>query len=589
MIEPMTEDLTDDQGDAMYVLDRGCDANLKELLELAKYYDGRQFDYCPFDWFHQPRGESGAISYLMERQRYQGRSIAGTKTQDQPAALRRPCAQAGVAAQINQAFTDQVIPEMPEVRVMGDKEASACLAALLEAASAGAKFAELRDLGGRTKAAAMVVEVIGGAPTLTAYANTDIYVMEWEDRRRWIPADVVYQRPICVDRMQRGKVTTERMIATTRWTRTHTVVYEDVPESWDREQPIPERERIEHGAGRCPVVWYQNIAASDQPEGQHDLETDINLELSDQADRLLSSLIVATRSNTEPTMWKADTTTGQMVLPRVVAKGTGRLISLTEKGSVGFLEISGKTIEISWSTFDRIVARIMGNARCVLPDERYQGKMTATEVERRWSSMDKKVRKIREALEGAIVQVCVIFLAIARRIGVTTPEDTEERRAAMMVLPPIVDEIETEDETGEEVEGYVLRPYSPGGGSSIAVRWQSSRSVAASELPGVLSALSAAAHGAQVLSQKTAVAEAVAAIGRNNAEEEIREIEEEQEEREEKAAEAFMPRSGQSAAEDAAAAAEDLGDEGGSDQADLEVQEEGMDDDAGEQPPQDQE
>lgn len=579
---------------AVYKLDRDEDARLAELRSIERYYEGRQHDHIRVDWWGDPIMARGGYLSLRQAQAQKTLTPGGGKI-ERSIVARRPCAQAGLAARINGALTDMAIPSMPAIQVAGDEDAADCATAMLAQASAGTVLADLRTMAGRVGSAAVIVEVVGDKVRLTPRKAADVYVARWKDIGAWEPADVIYQRKVDVDVATLGRVATVRRIRTTRYTETDVIRYKDVDCDWPDDKPIPEASRYAHGAGRCPVIWHQNLPDCDRPEGAHDLVTEANLELSDDADMLLSLIMTATAANTEPTVWKKEQVAFQQLWGRI-QKGTGKLINLSEKGDVGFLEISGATIEMAWDTFGRFVDIVCQNSAAVLPEQGLAGKKTATEIERSWSAMTLKAQRLRASLEKTIVAICEVLLSMARSLGVSS---TEAPVDDTICLPPIVECVEREEDDDEEEgedddppeEVTVLRARSPGRGRTVSVQWPAMRSVPPSDLAGVLNGLSAAAKGAQVLSQRTAVGEACSAIGRNDAEgelERIREEEEEEEEKRAKRAEAmFAP--GPEATEEAAtgaAAASDPGEEGDQ-EGDEGGQEEGIDDtQAGGQPPQ---
>lgn len=582
----------------IYRLDRAGDPAISDLDKLDAYFDGRQHDHLGVDWWgdHIP----GSTRYLALKQHWSTKGLVAPDKQDRSIVARRPCAQMGLAREINDTFTEAVIPEMPQVVVVGDRCATECLVELLKASMASLALSELRSKAGRSGASAMLVDVVGGDVILTVFGGQALHVETWARPELWIPADVVYQRKVIVSERAGGVVRAAERVRTTRYTETHVIEYEDVRCDWPADEPIPERSRREHYLGRCPVIWHQNTRCSDSPFGAHDLETEANLELCDRADQMLSALLAGTAANVEPTVWKSDSLTGMSIFPRV-QKGTGKMIQLTEFGKVGFLEISGTTIDAGWGTLDRIVERIERNTRCVLPrtsTRRGDRQKTATEIEAQSTSMTNKVANLRKVMTPTIEELCVLLLRAARVFGVSWPGSGQRG----IVLPPKMVEVEMpepedvedgdveepEDEPEDETESMPTA-FDPGTGEAITIRWPQQRRLAPAELPATLAALQGVSGGKPILSRETAVAEAVTAIGRTDPEAELERIEHDEHEEEERQARTFAPPN--VAMEDAvgAAAASEPADDGGSEGEDLEAEEGGDDQIAGGQPPQDEE
>lgn len=578
----------------IYRIDRSSDERLKEMRCIERFYEGRQHDHHAFDWWGDPIGARHP-SYMRLREMWAMKNPNGARA-ERLMVSRRPCAQMGTAQQINSAFTTMTIPTMPSVEVAGDEDATDCANEMLRAADAAVKLADLRGMAGRVGSAALIVEIVAGQPRLTPRRSADIYVLRWADIGSWTPADVVYQREVMVDEAPRGRVKQVCKLRTTRYTETHVIEYEDVDEDANEDKPIPVASIRLHGAGRCPVIWHQNLSCDSSPEGPHDLERDANLELCDRIDQLSSTIMVATAVNTEPTVVKKE----RAGLPGIynrVQKGAGKVIHVSEAGDAKYLEISGTTIDVAWKTLTRFEEKVQRNVACVLPESESMGQKTATEIERSWSAMALKVEMFRSSMTRTIKAAAGMFLSMARSLGVSSPDDPDPEK---VILPPIIDIEDEEDVLEDAAEGdpeamaaaampeiepiVVVKLRDPGKGRSISVKWPAIRSVPPSALPGVLSGLFSATKGQQILSRKTATAEVCSALGRIDVEEELDRIEDEEEDRQAKAVEAFGANSVAFAAEGAAAASDpgEEGDQGG----DEEVMEEGNDNPVGGQPPQ---
>lgn len=542
--------------DDMYILDRSGDDRLTRLRDLEAYFDGRQFDHLGHDWWGDTIERSRP--YLHLRTAWSNRVLGIIRARPLAAIARRPCIQTGLPGQIRQTFTNEVIGKMPPVEVIADKDATECLGAMLDEAKAGEAFAQCRNLGA-VGSSAIVVDVVDGEPCLTPRRSSELLVSAWESMERWIPSDVVYQRRAMEYRYERGKSKPVVVVKTTRYTATEVIEYEDVElAKHDREKPIPEKPdgRREHHAGRCPVVWHQNSMSADCPEGKHDLETEAVLEQSDRADALFSSVFTASQSNAEPTVVRSDRMDASHIFGSKIAKGNGKLIQVSEQGKVYFLEISGASIQAAWDTLDKTIRLIQKGASCIIPDLDFGGLKTATEVERVWTSQDSKVKRLRSALDGTIVQVCEILLEMARALGVTSKEDPD--RESSVVLPPKTT-CEDDDEGGEIVTTEI---FDPGKGRTVVVRWPASRQVQPKDLPGVLNAMGMSCGGQQTLSRETAVGESLGAIGRTDVREELRRIEHDEHEKQERGAAMFAPDTINERAENAADASEQGDEEG---------------------------
>jgi hypothetical protein len=544
--------------DEIFRYDRTNDNRHVELLERDLWLEGRQHDNCMFDWF----GDAIAPgrSYWLLRRGYQHRAQRVDFRQASASIMsRRPYVQAGVAGEIISKFTDEVLSTWPQLVVQGDEDTTALVQEMMTAAGGPAEFQAMRQYAGAAGAAFMVVEAVEGGILLTPRKLTDLYVRRWKDRRRWLPEDVIYQRLVARLVEDGGKIREEIKVATTRWTETEVIEYEDVEPTHDVNVPLVEREggRYMHGAGRCPVVLHQNTRNPDEPEGQHDLVNEGNYGIADAIDRIMSSYIVGAQNNCEPTMWRADSMVSAALHPRL-SKGGGNLINLSEKGKVGMLEIAGTSLEAAADAYDRLVERLQRNVSIFLP-QNVEDVKTATLATKIWSSMQAKINKLRFSLAKTIREVVQVMLAMAEGLGVTSDEDPSPENKLVLPMRSM------KGDDGEET----WQVHQLGRGRTVTVHWPRGRTAEPSEIQSVLLGLQTATKGEQIISAETATAEACSALGVEDSAAERRRIEGEEKKRAERGLRAFGGFGG-----DAAAPDEDPGDEGAADD-DLDEEQEG--------------
>lgn len=516
----------------------------QQLAAWCQFYDGTQHDHCRADW--AGRTIPARQPYLSGRVRmkgFAGREIARVSHDD-----RRPNVQLGLAQRIVDRYTETTCGRPAAVSIPGDEDSSLALEASFQASDTWDAITELETIAGACGSAAIWTGVVDGEFCDEVLFPHEIYVRRWADRRRWIPAEVIHQVRVEVERRDKktGKVECVEMIKTRLWTETHCYTFAPVdPDEWDREKPLEladdEDAVLEHHAGRCPVVWHQNTRSHRSPDGQPDMRTAANLELADMADRVASHAITATRRNTEPTIHRKDRDIMFMAVP-AIAKGGGNEIRTSEAGDVKFLETDGRSVEMAWSGVDRLVLTVLRNTNCVIYDmdldmaSRGNGE-SGEAIQQRAASMHKRCNRKRVTLTSTLKQLARIRLSIMRTLGISSENEPEDNT---VILPPrcFKDEI---DDSPEEFQarqqaaaegmlaikqspgnvlgwsdmGHYRERYAPhqlGNGTAVVVRWPPYNDLSPAQTQAYVGAMSAAS-GKAVLSQQTAIEMTSAALG----------------------------------------------------------------------------
>jgi len=558
------------------------------LRSLWSFYAGEQHDHCQHDWHGRRLNRE---PYLSSRVRNKGFAVGNNRTNHDD---RRPNVPMGLMQRVVDRFVEVTCGRQASIGVRGDEDSTLAFEATLEASEAWDAVNELVTIGGACGSAA-IVPVVGedGCPSHEVYKPYQLYVRRWaEQRGRWIPAEVIHQTVVDVEAEDEKTrdVTTKRMVRTRMWTERHTVTFKDVDKaSWKPEQQLDLAEEdamIEHGWGRCPVVWHQNIRDTESPDGQPDSRNSQNLELSDTADKLASHAVKATRANTEPTVVRSDRDMMFHLHP-AIAKGVGNEIRTSEVGKVGFLETTGDSVKMAWDAVDRLTLTILRNCNCVVFDvdmamaARGSGD-SGEALQQRQQSMQKRCNRKRVPLRRTIQQLAKMWLTKLRAAGICCDDDGEDEASGKVRLPPRcykVDveaaeeameadegkkpapkgvspaEVEANDEheedearsraAGDKLLGINKSPaevlawsdmqaapetYGPhkmGEGMSLDIKWPPYNELTATQVQNYLQALSTATGSKPVLSQQTGIELGGVALGLTDTSAEKRRILEE--------------------------------------------------------------
>jgi hypothetical protein len=532
------------------------------------FYEGTQHDHCRTDWHGRER--ANRPPYLSDRVREKGFAANGGGRSNHDD--RRPNVPMGLGARVVDRYTETTCGRPASLGVVGDTDGSAAYEALNKASDFWDAVSELVTIAGATGSSAILPVIMeDGRPSHEVFRPQSLYIRRWADRTRWIPEEVIHQIEVQVEAMdpKTREVSLKTMVRTRAWTPKLAIRFKDREKGGDAEkEPLElddgEDAVIEHGWGRCPIVWHQNVRNSEGPEGQPDARTTANLEISDMADKVASHAVKATRANTEPTVVRGDRDVMFHLHP-TIAKGVGNEIRHSEAGKVYFLETNGESVKMAWDAVDRLTLTFLRNTNCVVYDIdlAMAGRGSGDSGEalmQRSQSMQKRCNRKRVALAKTIEQVGGMWLSKMRAIGISTQDDPKE---GTLVLPARCYKIEARDEEaeGEEHEaeefkersrtaaaglllnakdpGEVLgwsdlepqaeayEPHKVGKGSSLEIRWPPYAELTPAQIQAYLGALSTATGSKAVLSQQTGIELATVALGMTDAAQEKRRLLEE--------------------------------------------------------------
>ena len=518
-----------------------------------KFVENRQHDHHSMLWDGQSRVTENA-NYL--RERYYPRSYA--PVDPGPAAARKPELTTPMASTITMRNTGLLLGTDPKIEMPVSDDSQELIRAMYRAGNLRGGFALGRNMAGGGGASVLIPGVIGGRPRLTVGRPSEFRVLKWSEREPWQPARVVQQ--VLVPRQVRdraGHKLIKNFWQTTEWDETHRFTYKLVPEEYDRDEPI-ERDStvppILHGCtGRCPVTWYKN-SETNWCLGDTDFG---GLEPRfDAVDRLGTHLYTAVGKNCDPTVYQADDE-GTRRRHLISKRGRGVIAQLSENGRLGALEIAGTSLEITWKFWRSLTDDTYATADCVRVTPDTAGAFRTGEAIRLlWRASEVRVGWLWPPLADAIRRVLECMYSMAETFGVSSVERPSpgtfilpsrvvpaERPKPAPAAPPPPPEL---DEDGaaipapparpvpalaaprEEKPRPTLRPHKIGAFGHIDIQPGSYFAKTPGEKQAELTTVQAAAGGAPVISQETAVEEAANALGRDP-DEELRRVHEEAE------------------------------------------------------------
>ena len=499
-----------------------------DLRRKSAFVKCEQHDHHAVSWDGTPRDVG--VNYLQERMRPQGFVPSNAA----PYGKRKPDAASALPRQVTTAFTDLLFGNgrYPTLHVASDNNTEQYLAAIMEESNAWDVLVEARDIAGGCGSAALSVGVDAGEPMAECHHPADLWVREWKPGAKWIPVEVVEQYLVAVQyETDEGRIETKNVWRTKVWTQTHVVHYQDVPEDWgkdseneDVEIPV-DGDPVEHKAGRCPVVWYQNTRNSKAPEGETDLEGAYHL--TDRLDRLQSMTVRGSIANTDPTLVRKIEDRLRRRRP-VERKGYGAMIDVGPGGDAKLLEITGSSIETSWHGVQELRSQVLQTVGCVIVDPETAGSYKSGEaLQLLWRRMEARCNRLRVPATSVLRQMSSIWITLGTEFGVGSLEDPEN---GLILLPPKVTEIPQEpDEPGEPAPEPKTKthPHQVGKGRYVKVIWPPYHEPTANQLQAWATALATSNGQKPTISQETATAEMVNYLGRGDPGDERRKIEQE--------------------------------------------------------------
>lgn len=508
--------------ETVHVYDLPESEDAKDFDALYAFFDGHQHDHCPARWDGSRRSEGQ--SYYRERYLTQGFVPAdpGNPT------LRRPDVTTPVAREIVETFTMMLLGRTPQIHVPIDADTASYYAMVWEHGKLQASWTKARNMAGAARAAVCVPQIVGGRPSMEVLKPSECRVLRWSDKEVCQPAMIVRQRLVTkLERDPAGKLVRKRYWRTCGWDETDYIDFEDVPETHSREEPLREAKRTPHGCKRCPATWYRNTSeGSDEQWGRHDFD---QLEgRCDAIDRLGSQLRGSVGNNTDPTLYHADDEGTRRRYP-IQKKGRGVVIQMSEKGKVGFAEISATSIEAAQRYLQQLEERTFASARCVrITPELVNAAKSGKHMQILFGPTKNYAALVGIELADAIVRVLECFYEMALHFKVSSIEDPKEGTIILpsrIVRTPAAAERE-EGEPGGEESGAMpvpaslaetteerFEPCKPGRFGSIKITFGGFFEKLADEKNAELTGLQGASGGSAILSRRTAIEAAAGVMG----------------------------------------------------------------------------
>lgn len=411
----------------------GLSPRQQDLNRLWSYYMCQQYADRKIDWdgseFLEPL-EKVAIS--SGKQMPPGFYDAGGQTL--PIKFRRPSAPYHLTKVIVDRFTSLLFSEKrhPRLTIEADPISEDFIDAVAEEGRLWPTMMQARAFGGATGSACVGFQFLNGRPFFEVHDPR--WVFPYFKDRSTLELSAIEKKYVFYQDIYNEDE--ERYESVPFWFRrviddTVDIIYKPAYVGDGTEPNWEIAKEVEHNFGFCPVVWIQNIPIVGDVDGLTDVHG--TYDMMESMDILNAQAQRANTANCDPTV--VISSDAEM---DSVKTGSGNAIKIPN-GTVTLLEHTGAGPTAAREQAQDYRRMILEVSQCFLEGEQSGGAMTATEVERRYSSMLAKADILREQYGERGVKPLLRMVMQAAKIlnkGKQLPDGTYERYK--LDLPPKV-------------------------------------------------------------------------------------------------------------------------------------------------------
>jgi len=481
----------------------------------------------------------------MKRFDFDGRVVSGmTSTQPLisqekmaffvPLKMRRPSAPYRLGRVITDSFTSLLFGEnrFPQLRVDGDSLSEDFAMTSARVGRLPMTMVRARTIGGSTGSVGISWCFYEGKPRFDVHNPKNIYVHSWKDRTQLVAKHVTEVYPFYRTEWTGREFENVYYWFRRDWTTDADIVFKEarVLKGQEPTWEVDQARSVEHKDGVNHFHWVQNIP-SDEVDGFPDYHG--LYESFDQLDILCSVVSKGAILNLDPTLkLRMDPD----LLDKVgLRKGSDNALVVGTDGDASYMELSGSSVDAGIKLIDLKRKTILETAQCIIADPNQiaaQG-TSSVAIKAIYSPMLAKADVLREQYGTAIERILEDVLKVAKKsVGKTVriiDASTGEATDATLVLqlPPKVEVVPKLDETGmpmldeagKAMEETVKTERVPGEGGDINLRWPAYFSPTYDDQTKVITSMTMATGGKQVLSKETAMEMVASALGVNLADE----------------------------------------------------------------------
>lgn len=400
----------------------GSSPRQQRLNQLWAFYRCQQYDNRSLRW------DGTKVEAPLEREAISSMGYippgfvdAGGGGSALPLRYRRPTAPYNLSKVIVDRFTGLLFSEQrhPTFAVAENPDAEEFLEKLADASRVWAAMIQARNYGGAQGTVAIGFSYVDGAPVVEVHDPRWLYP-DFSDRialklRR---LEKRFQYPVDVQNPDTGVWEEKAFWYRRTWDKDADVVYQPV-EVGDGEEPDwREASRVNHGLGFVPVVWVQNLPVMEDIDGDPDCHG--IYDLIESHDALVAQSYKALIANCDPT---AVITSDAENLGSITI-GSDNALKLPAGSDAKWMEHTGEGPKATLELAHSLREMALEVAQCVLEQDNQAAPPTATEINRRYSSMLSRGDILREQYgQKAVLPLMMMMAKAAEILG--EPKTTE--------------------------------------------------------------------------------------------------------------------------------------------------------------------
>ena len=412
---------------------------VRQLKRKWSYSRCSEYEHLEYDWWGRNAAATETISpKVLEDRGWE------TISETIPIARRRPSAPGRLGKLIVERFTGLVFSQSrrPRVSVERDPDTEEFVTAAVEQSKFWMRMREARTLGGAVGAVAASAHLRDGQFSIDIHPSWQC-IPRFKDRRTQELRALLRQYTYIEEEEEVDDKTgapTGRTVDREYLYRRYMDDRVDVlykpwpldlgPPPWqDEEGTEPGDPRsafegaVEHGLGRCPAVWVQNLSCTEHFDGDSDCEG--AWQTFDAIDRLTSQANRSLLVNLDPTLFGTVDLAYLEQMGGTVRKGSDNAIFLPTGSSANYLEINATGVDAALKLADRFKQQGLDICRAVIVDpEKISGAaQSAKAIEYIYASMLEKADDLRDQYGCGLVQPLLeLFVLIARKASAGTGE-----------------------------------------------------------------------------------------------------------------------------------------------------------------------
>ncbi len=411
----------------------GLSPRQRELNHLWSYYMCEQYAERRIDWDGSDYLEPiEKVAIASGRQMPPG--FFDANNMSAPIKFRRPSAPYHLSKVVVDRFTSLLFSEKrhPNISVEADPVSEDFVDTVADIGRLWPTMMQARTFGGATGSVAVGFQFLNGRPYFEVHDPR--WVFPYFSDRSTLELGALEKRYVFYHEIFDKEE--EQYVSVPFWYRRvidkkRDIIFKPAPVG-DGEEPDWEVEKeVIHSLGFCPAVWIQNIPVVGDIDGLPDCHG--TYDMMESMDALNAQAQRGVIANCDPTL--VISSTAEMAS---VKTGSGSAIHIPD-GSVSYLELTGTGPKSARELAQEYRGMILEVCQCFLEGEQSGGAMTATEVERRYSSMLAKADILREQYgERGVKPLLRKVLAATKQMSTAIVGDDGSLTRQVVSLPPKV-------------------------------------------------------------------------------------------------------------------------------------------------------